>query len=121
MKLVTYLPVQIAGVAMISASLLVGCGDDVIVGRAGPSDAQTLVALQRMIEQGTKLMAVPLPPGIVISSAKVRKCDSAAPQLGYRCRVSVATPDLPLVGGLVTDVTIRFAKSGQSEWLRYLN
>ena len=106
---------------MIIASLLVGCGDDVIVGRAGPSDAQALSALQRMIEQGTKLLAVPIAPGVVIASAKVRKCDSAAPQPGYRCRVSVATPDLPLVGGVVTDVTIRFAKSAQSEWLGYLN
>ena len=121
MKFGTYLRARLAGVAMIIASLLVGWGDDVIVGRAGPSDAQALVALQRMIEQGTKLMAVPLPPDVVIASAKVRKCDSATPQLGYRCRVSVATPDLPLVGGLVTDVTIRFAKSGQSEWLGYLN
>lgn len=108
-------------VALIVVSFLAGCGDDVVVGRAGPSDAQALVALQRMLEQGTKLMAVPLPPGVGIASAKVRKCDSAAPQAGFRCRVSVATPDLPLVGGLVTDVTIRFAKSAQGEWMGYLN
>ena len=121
MKFNTYSSVQTAIIAMISAILLVGCGDDVIVGRPGPSDAQALLAVQRMIEQGSKLMDVPLQKAVVVASAKVVKCDSAAPQLGFRCRVSLATPDLPLVGGLTTEVTIRFAKSGQNEWLGYLN
>jgi len=71
------------------------------VGRGGPSDAHALVALPRMVEEGTKLIAVLLPPGVFMAKEKVRKCDSAVPQTGYRWGVPMLTADRPLVGELL--------------------
>lgn len=97
------------------------CSDDIVVGRAGPNDAQALAAIQRMIAQGARLLAVPLPSGVSLTSARVHQCVLASPQAGYRCSVAIATPDLPLIGGFAADVTLRFVKTSAGEWNSFLN
>lgn len=100
---------------------LQGCSDDVIVGRQGPSDQQALIAMQQMISDGARLFAVPLPSGVKLATAKIWKCVPATPQVGHRCLVGLATPDIPLLGGLAADVQVRFVKQSQDQWAAYLN
>lgn len=100
--------------------LATACGDDIVILRRGPSEAQALVSLQRAIAQGARVFSVPLPRGITVASVRLTACESAKPQQGFRCVVDMATPDIPILGSFVATLPIRFVEIKSGEWNAYL-
>lgn len=100
---------------------VVGCSDEIVIKRRGPTEAQALTALQNTVAQGTSLFAVSLPRTVTLASVKLSQCESAKPQQGFRCMVSVATSDIPILGGFVATLPIRFVEIKTSEWTAYVN
>lgn len=110
--------VVIAGILTVGT---ISCREDSAITRPSPNNEEALAAIQFAIAHGAKLLAVPLPRGVIVSRAIVQGCVSATPQNGYRCNVSVATADIPIVGGLAAELVLRFSKGSDGRWMAFIN
>lgn len=117
-KLIRESILSVSGLVVFS---VVGCSDDIVVSRRGPTEAQALVALQTTIAQGANIFAVPLPRSVTLASVRIASCESAKPQQGFRCMVDVITSDIPILGGFVTTTPIRFVETKPGEWIAFFN
>lgn len=91
-----------------------------LIGRSGPTDAEALVAIQTAMSLGARMVDLQLPAGVKIVNAKVGSCVDAAPQKGHRCNVAVATPDIPIIGGIAAEVVLRFSKEQDGRWVVFM-
>lgn len=108
-------------IAAILTAGTISCSEDSVITRPGPNNEEALAAIQFAVAQGAKLLAVPLPRGVTVSRVIVQGCISAAPQNGYRCNVSVATADIPIVGGMAAELVLRFSKGADGRWMAFIN
>lgn len=108
-------------IAVILTAGTISCSEDSAITRPGPNNEEALAAIQFAIAHGAKLLAVPLPRGVTVSRAIVQGCMYATPQNGYRCNVSVATTDIPIVGGLAAELVLRFSKGSDGRWMAFIN
>lgn len=105
---------------ILSSLVVVGCGESSLIGRSGPTDAEALVAIQTAMSLGARMVDLQLPAGVKIVNAKVGSCVDAAPQKGHRCNVAVATPDIPIIGGIAAEVVLRFSKEQDGRWVVFM-